>query len=182
MSWCTRNTIRCGQFTDRIPPGHRLSSGKHCAGGVGRKEHTRRDVAQLVAHYVRDVGVGRSSRLIPTRTEAGQSVSVLSFFLNEISHLCQKRCKFGTLQMEQDHNRLIFNRMAFKGIIEVDTQKCKGCSVCIANCPTQSIQLSKMVNSKGYHYAEMAGEGCIGCANCAAVCPDSVITVYRVKI
>ena len=25
-----------------------------------------RDVAQLVAHYVRDVGVGRSSRLIPT--------------------------------------------------------------------------------------------------------------------
>ena len=27
-----------------------------------------RDVAQLVAHYVRDVGVGRSSRLIPTKT------------------------------------------------------------------------------------------------------------------
>ena len=25
-----------------------------------------RDVAQLVAHYVRDVGVGRSSRLFPT--------------------------------------------------------------------------------------------------------------------
>ena len=28
-----------------------------------------RDVAQLVAHYVRDVGVGRSSRLFPTRFE-----------------------------------------------------------------------------------------------------------------
>jgi hypothetical protein len=28
-----------------------------------------RDVAQLVAHYVRDVGVGRSSRLIPTQRE-----------------------------------------------------------------------------------------------------------------
>ena len=27
----------------------------------------KRDVAQLVAHYVRDVGVGRSSRLIPTK-------------------------------------------------------------------------------------------------------------------
>ena len=26
-----------------------------------------RNVAQLVAHYVRDVGVGRSSRLIPTQ-------------------------------------------------------------------------------------------------------------------
>ena len=30
------------------------------------KEQTNRDLAQLVAHYVRDVGVGRSSRLIPT--------------------------------------------------------------------------------------------------------------------
>ena len=29
-------------------------------------KHAIRDVAQLVAHYVRDVGVGRSSRLIPT--------------------------------------------------------------------------------------------------------------------
>ena len=29
-----------------------------------------RDVAQLVAHYVRDVGVGRSSRLIPTITKS----------------------------------------------------------------------------------------------------------------
>ena len=28
-----------------------------------------RDVAQLVAHYVRDVGVGRSSRLIPTKSK-----------------------------------------------------------------------------------------------------------------
>ena len=33
---------------------------------------SNRDVAQLVAHYVRDVGVGRSSRLIPT-TQGCQS-------------------------------------------------------------------------------------------------------------
>ena len=31
-----------------------------------RKANKNRNVAQLVAHYVRDVGVGRSSRLIPT--------------------------------------------------------------------------------------------------------------------
>ena len=31
---------------------------------------SNRDVAQLVAHYVRDVGVGRSSRLIPTIEKA----------------------------------------------------------------------------------------------------------------
>ena len=30
---------------------------------------SNRNVAQLVAHYVRDVGVGRSSRLIPTQVK-----------------------------------------------------------------------------------------------------------------
>ena len=37
-----------------------------------------RDVAQLVAHYVRDVGVGRSSRLIPT--EKSNRAFLLLFF------------------------------------------------------------------------------------------------------
>ena len=32
----------------------------------GGTTFSNRNVAQLVAHYVRDVGVGRSSRLIPT--------------------------------------------------------------------------------------------------------------------
>ena len=67
--------------------------------------------------------------------------------------------------------------MAFKGAIEIDAQHCKGCGVCVANCPTGS-----MVNGKGYNYAEMVGDACIGCSACALVCPDSVITVYRVKI
>ncbi len=34
-----------------------------------------RDVAQLVAHYVRDVGVVRSSRIIPTNNKRGQLIS-----------------------------------------------------------------------------------------------------------
>ena len=33
---------------------------------ISKNPIANRDVAQLVAHYVRDVGVGRSSRLIPT--------------------------------------------------------------------------------------------------------------------
>lgn len=72
--------------------------------------------------------------------------------------------------------------MAFKGTIEIDWQRCKGCSVCIENCPSKCIRLSKSVNGKGYRYAELANDGCVGCASCAIVCPDSVITVYRVKI
>ena len=33
---------------------------------IRKRKILTRNVAQLVAHYVRDVGVGRSSRLIPT--------------------------------------------------------------------------------------------------------------------
>ena len=33
---------------------------------IRKRKNLTRNVAQLVAHYVRDVGVGRSSRLIPT--------------------------------------------------------------------------------------------------------------------
>lgn len=92
------------------------------------------------------------------------------------------RIKYINSRDFRNTNQLIYTEMAFKGAIEVDVQKCKGCSVCIENCPTKSIQLSSKVNNKGYNYAEMVGDACIGCSNCAIVCPDSVITVYRVKI
>jgi 2-oxoglutarate ferredoxin oxidoreductase subunit delta len=73
--------------------------------------------------------------------------------------------------------------MATHGAIVVDIEKCKGCGVCIVNCPTNTIALAKEVNSKGYNYMYMANpENCTGCTNCATVCPDAVITVYRTKI
>ena len=67
-----------------------------------------------------------------------------------------------------------------RGAIVVDQEKCKGCGLCNAACPTKTIDLAKEVNGKGYNYAYMANpETCIGCANCGLVCPDSVITVYK---
>jgi len=73
--------------------------------------------------------------------------------------------------------------MAMKGAIVVDRERCKGCGVCMVNCPAKVIGLTKEVNSKGYPMSYMANpEQCTGCTNCATVCPDSVITVYRVKV
>lgn len=70
-----------------------------------------------------------------------------------------------------------------RGAIVVDVERCKGCEVCVVNCPADTIALAKEVNGKGYHYAYMAEpESCTGCTNCAIVCPDGVITVYRIKV
>ena len=70
-----------------------------------------------------------------------------------------------------------------KGAVVIDTEKCKGCEVCVVTCPTQTLALSREVNGKGYNYSYAANpEVCIGCANCAVVCPDGVITVYKIKV
>jgi 2-oxoglutarate ferredoxin oxidoreductase subunit delta len=69
-----------------------------------------------------------------------------------------------------------------KGSIIVDNERCKGCSVCVASCPTNTLALAAQVNGKGYNYCYMANpDACTGCASCAIICPDSCITVYRQK-
>ncbi len=68
-----------------------------------------------------------------------------------------------------------------KGSIIVNKERCKGCDICVSACPFKVLQLSNMVNSKGYHYTQMVNDLCTGCASCAVMCPDSCITVYRQK-
>ncbi|MDO4672625.1 4Fe-4S dicluster domain-containing protein [Falsiporphyromonas endometrii] len=72
----------------------------------------------------------------------------------------------------------------FRGAVVVDTQRCKGCNLCVVACPTKVLELHPQeVNDKGYHYSYMKNpESCIGCASCGTVCPDGCITVYKVKL
>ena len=71
----------------------------------------------------------------------------------------------------------------FKGAIVVNTERCKGCDLCVVACPTEVLALSIDANTKGYNFSFMEKEdNCTGCAACANVCPDACITVYRVKI
>ena len=71
----------------------------------------------------------------------------------------------------------------FKGAIVVNTERCKGCDLCVVACPTETLALSNDANSKGYNFSFMEKEeNYTGCAACAHVCPDACITVYRIKI
>ncbi|NJD21899.1 MAG: ferredoxin family protein [Melioribacter sp.] len=66
-----------------------------------------------------------------------------------------------------------------KGDVLIDIEKCKGCELCAAACPQESLELSRKLNSKGYHYIVKIEDNCTGCTNCALVCPDGIIKVYR---
>ncbi len=68
------------------------------------------------------------------------------------------------------------------GAVVVNTDRCKGCNLCVVACPSHVLDLQeKEVNDRGYHFAYMSNpEACIGCQSCAWVCPDACIEVYRV--
>ena len=70
-----------------------------------------------------------------------------------------------------------------KGAVVVNTERCKGCDLCIVACSTNVLSLHKEVNNRGYHYSFMQNpDDCIGCANCGYVCPEGCITVYKTKV
>ncbi|WP_373735719.1 4Fe-4S dicluster domain-containing protein [Bacteroides heparinolyticus] len=70
-----------------------------------------------------------------------------------------------------------------KGVVLVNTERCKGCGLCVVACPLKVLELNSKVNQKGYNYAHQALEDtCNGCTSCAVVCPDGCLTVYRARI
>ena len=65
--------------------------------------------------------------------------------------------------------------------VTFQTDRCKGCELCISVCPKQILALDKSsANAKGYYPAAVTDQGaCIACASCARICPDSVISIYK---
>src|SRR5690349_17543054 len=68
-----------------------------------------------------------------------------------------------------------------QGRIMIDSERCKGCELCITVCPQHVLAMSAIFNSIGYRPAQLADPSglCTGCAVCALICPDTAITVYR---
>jgi 2-oxoglutarate ferredoxin oxidoreductase subunit delta len=64
--------------------------------------------------------------------------------------------------------------------IRVDTKLCKGCSLCVVNCPKDVLEMSTETSAKGYNPSmAVRPEDCIFCHICERICPDQAISVRK---
>ena len=65
-------------------------------------------------------------------------------------------------------------------LVRIDSERCKGCEMCIPVCPRGILRLAGGMNCRGQHYASVTNQQeCIGCMQCADMCPDSAIEIYE---
>ncbi len=68
--------------------------------------------------------------------------------------------------------------MSYQHVIE--TERCKGCGLCVQICPKKVLEISDKVSAKGYFPAFQARpEDCIHCTLCCIMCPDVAITITK---
>jgi 2-oxoglutarate ferredoxin oxidoreductase subunit delta len=70
-----------------------------------------------------------------------------------------------------------------KGTVVIDTNRCKGCELCVTVCPQHVLHIASVLNTRGYYPVELDDpeSRCTGCGLCAVMCPDVVFTVYRMQ-
>lgn len=65
-------------------------------------------------------------------------------------------------------------------MVTVDTERCKGCGLCVEACPRKIMGLRAEFNKAGHHPAVLLEpEKCIYCLACARLCPDLAITITK---
>lgn len=67
-----------------------------------------------------------------------------------------------------------------RGKVQIISERCKGCSLCLEYCPNKVLVWSADYNFKGYRYPvleETEEKYCISCRFCEEVCPDFAIYV-----
>ena len=96
--------------------------------------------------------------------------------------------KYKQTQEQIDYMKTIkkSKESAFK--IEIKTDLCKNCEICVVECPQFLFSVDQKFNKKGFNPALWNDTGlqdnnlsCAGCKVCYDVCPESAIDIYTVK-
>jgi Pyruvate/2-oxoacid:ferredoxin oxidoreductase delta subunit len=67
-----------------------------------------------------------------------------------------------------------------KGWIEISEDHCKGCYLCVEDCPHHDIEIALNFNRMGYHPAKALNVRCTGCGICFYSCPEPrAIRVFK---
>ena len=65
--------------------------------------------------------------------------------------------------------------------IKVDIDRCKGCGLCVTQCPKHRIKMSEKMNEQGHYYPAIDKENCVACGLCCQMCPDLAIEITDPK-
>lgn len=69
-----------------------------------------------------------------------------------------------------------------KVMIKIDSEKCKGCMLCVKVCPRKTIRVAEELNKRGQQYVTVEfPENCNGCGLCYMMCPDAAIEIEIVE-
>ncbi len=64
--------------------------------------------------------------------------------------------------------------------VKINSERCKGCGLCVITCSKKLISMEGPVNNMGLKTALYKwSKECSGCGVCAIVCPDCAIVVWR---
>lgn len=98
-----------------------------------------------------------------------------------------KACNYGCLGLGDCKDACPFQAIEIiDGIAVVDTEKCKACGKCVAQCPRHLIELAPVdaaahvkcsSKDKGVDVKKVCQVGCIGCGLCARNCPSQAVSV-----
>ncbi len=60
----------------------------------------------------------------------------------------------------------------------INSRYCKGCGICVAECPVDAIEMADTMNERGYFLPkELDMSRCRRCGMCMLMCPDFAITI-----
>ena len=68
--------------------------------------------------------------------------------------------------------------------LKIITDRCKGCLFCIRFCPSEILESSPEINSKGYHPPKLKKgknmDDCAKCGFCELICPEFSIFLEKI--